>query len=139
MITEDPVRTKLQANKKRRYTIYVSADNDNKNRLISQIITGVQNKSRNESEFSRGMTCFPTNGSRSQVSAASRVIISSNRNNTEEQSVVIYDHLGNLVTNTWLAGLVPEENVNRALFNINIGNSLIINKVHKNKDKVIWR
>ena len=53
--------------------------------------------------------------------------------------MVIYDHIGNLVTKTWLADLVPDENVKRAVFNINIGDRRIINKVHKNKDKVIWR
>ena len=53
--------------------------------------------------------------------------------------MVIYDHLGNLVTNTWLADLIPEENLKRAVFNINTGNHLVINKLHKNKDKVIWR
>ena len=61
------------------------------------------------------------------------------RNNTEERSVVIYDHLGNLVTNTLLADLFPEENLNREVFNINTGDRLIINRVHKNQDKVIWR
>ena len=31
------------------------------------------------------------------------------------------------------------ENVKRAVFNINTGDHRIINKVHKNQDKVIWR
>ena len=43
----------------------------------------------------------------------------------------IYDHLENLVTKTSMADLVPEENLKRAVFNINIGNLRIINKVHK--------
>ena len=33
---------------------------------------------------------------------------SSNENETEDQSVVIYGYLGNLVTKTLLADLVPE-------------------------------
>ena len=60
-------------------------------------------------------------------------------NDKEAQSVVIYDHLGNLATQTWLADLVHEENGKRAAFNINTGNIQIINKVHKNQDKVILR
>ena len=48
-ITEDPVRTKFLENKKRRTTSSVSAGKDNKNRLISKIIAGVKNASRNES------------------------------------------------------------------------------------------
>ena len=47
--TEDLVRTNFVENKKRRTTSSVSAEKDNDNRLISQIITGVQNSSRNES------------------------------------------------------------------------------------------
>ena len=53
--------------------------------------------------------------------------------------MVIYDHLGNLVTKTFLSYLFPEENSNRVVFNINTGDLRIINKVHKNQDKVIWR
>ena len=53
--------------------------------------------------------------------------------------MVIYDHLGNLVTKISLADPVPEENLKKALFNINTGNLWIINKVHENQDKVIWR
>ena len=53
--------------------------------------------------------------------------------------MVIYDDLWNLVTRNLLAYLFPEENVNRAVFNINTGNLQIINKVHTNQDKVIWR
>ena len=64
---------------------------------------------------------------------------SSNRNHTEERSVVIYDHIGNLVTNTLLVHLVPEGNVNRAVFNINTCNRRIINKLQKNQNKIIWR
>ena len=100
MITEEPVRIKFLANKKRSTTRSVSVVKDNKNGLISQIITGVQNASRNESGLVGGATHFPTNGRREQVSAANRGSTSSNINETEEQSVVIYDHLGNLVTNT---------------------------------------
>ena len=125
--------------KKRLVISSISADKYNENRLISQIITGVQNESQNESVLAGGVTRFPTNGSRAQVSAENRGSTSSNRNETEELSVVIYDHLGNLVTKTWLADLVPEENLKRAVFNINTGERRIINKVHKNKDKVICR
>ena len=47
IITEDPVRTKFLENKKRRTTSSGSAEKDNENPLISQIITGVQNASQN--------------------------------------------------------------------------------------------
>ena len=53
--------------------------------------------------------------------------------------MVIYDNLYILVTKTRQAYLVPEENLKRAVFNINTGDRRIINKVHKNQDKVIWR
>ena len=48
------------------------------------------------------MTHFLTNvnGRREQVSAAKRGSTSSNRNEAEEHSMVIYDHLGNLVIKT---------------------------------------
>ena len=99
-ITEDPVRTKLQENENRCTTSYVSARKENENWLISQIINGVQNASRNESGLAGGVTHFPTNGIRTQVHAANRVNTSSKINETEEQSVVIYDHLGKLVKKT---------------------------------------
>ena len=99
-ITEYLVRTKFLENKKRRTTRSITAVKDNENRLISQIITGVKNASRNDSGLEGGVTRFPTNGSREQVSAENRGSTSSNRNDTEESSVVIYDHLGNLVTKT---------------------------------------
>ena len=44
-ITEDPVRTKSLANKKRRTTIFVSVEKDNRSWLISQIITGFRKAS----------------------------------------------------------------------------------------------
>ena len=47
MITEDPVRTKLLANRNLRTTSSVSSKKENKNQIISQIFTGVQNSSRN--------------------------------------------------------------------------------------------
>ena len=53
--------------------------------------------------------------------------------------MVIYYHLGNLFTNTLLLDLVPQENLKKAVFNTNTGDGGIINKVHKNQDKVIWR
>ena len=67
------------------------------------------------------MNRLPTNGSRAQVSAVNRGSTSSNINATEDQNVVIYDHLGNLVTKSLLEDLVPEENVKMAVFNINTG------------------
>ena len=73
------------------------------------------------------------------MSAANRGSNYSSRNDTEERSGVIYDHLGNLVTKTRLADLVPKEYVKRAVFNINTGDHRIINKLHKNQDRVIWR
>ena len=53
--------------------------------------------------------------------------------------MVIYDHLGNLITRTLLAEFFPEVNVKRAVFNINTSNFRLLNKVHKNQDKVILR
>ena len=64
IITEDPVRTKFLENKKRRTNRSVSVEKDNRNWLISQIITGVQNASRNEYGLAGGVTHLPTNGSR---------------------------------------------------------------------------
>ena len=94
------VRTNFLENKKRRTTSSVSSGKEDKNQLISQIITGVQNASQNKSGLAGVVTRFPTNGSRAQVSATNRGHTSSNRNETEDRSVVIYDHLENLVTNT---------------------------------------
>ena len=71
---------------------------DNENWLISQIITGVQNEIRNKSRLAGGATHFPTNWIRAQVSSVNRLSTSSNRNETEDRSVIIYYHLGNLVT-----------------------------------------
>ena len=85
------------------------------------------------------MNHFPTNGSREQVSAVNRGITSSNRNETEDWSVVIYDNLRNLVTETLLSDPVPEKNLKREVFKSNTGDCQIINKVHKNQDTVIWR
>ena len=51
--------------------------------------------------------------------------------------MVIYYHLGNLVTKNLLADVFPEENVKRVVFSINIGDRRITNKEHKNQ--VIWR
>ena len=71
------------------------------------------------------------------VSAANRGSTFSNRNEIKERSVVIYDHLGNLVTKNWLTDLLPEENVKRVVFKINTGNCRIIIKVNNNPYKVI--
>ena len=75
--------------------------------VLERIITGVQNSSRNESVLEGGVNRFPTNGIREKVSAANRGITYSIINETEERSVVIYDHLGNLVTKNLLEELVP--------------------------------
>ena len=98
-ITEDRVRTKFLTNKKRRTTRSVSVEKNNKNQLISQIITGVKNASQNESGLEGGVTRVPTNGRMAQLYAYNRGSTSSNRNETEEQSLVVYDRLCNLVTN----------------------------------------
>ena len=71
--------------------------------------------------------------------ASNRGSTYSNINETEERSVVIYDHLGNLITKTLLAYPIPEGKVKRVAFNTNTGNRQIINKLHKNQDKIIWR
>ena len=59
-ITEDPVRKNSMVNKKRRTTISVSAEKDNENWLISQIITGVQKGSQNEYGLAGRVAPFPT-------------------------------------------------------------------------------
>ena len=88
-INEDPVRTKFPANKNRCTTSPTSAEDDNENRLISQIITGVQKASQNDSVLAGGVTRFPTNGIRARVYTENRGSTSSNINKTEERSVVI--------------------------------------------------
>ena len=99
-ITEEPVRTNFLADKKIHTTSSVSVENDNKNWLITQIITGVQNSGRNKYVLTGGLTRFPTNGVRAQVYDANIVSTYSNRSEIDEHSVVIYDHLGNIVTKT---------------------------------------
>ena len=99
-ITEARVGTNNLATKKTHNTRYVSAGKDNENWLISQIITGVQNPSQNEPGLAGGVDRFPTNGSKTQVSAANICSTSSTRNNTEYWSVLIYHKLGNVVKNT---------------------------------------
>ena len=101
-ITEDPICKKFLANKKRSATSSVSAGKDNDNFLIPQIITGVKNSSRNESGLAVGLNRLPTNDSRAQVFAVNRSSTSSNINEAEERSVVIYNFLGNLLTKYWL-------------------------------------
>ena len=78
----EPVRKKFLDNKKRHTTRSVSVEKDNENWLISQIITGVQNASRYESGLVGGVTHFPTNGRRAQVSAVNGGSNPSNRNET---------------------------------------------------------
>ena len=72
IITEDPVRTKLQENQKRRTTRSVSSGKGKENRLISHILPGVKNASQNEYVLEGGVTRFSTNGGRAQVYAANR-------------------------------------------------------------------
>ena len=74
------MRTNFLENKKRRITSSGSAEKDNENRLISHIITGVHNASRNDPILSGIVTYFPTNGSRAQVSTENIISNSSNRN-----------------------------------------------------------
>ena len=93
------MRTNFLVNKKRRPTSSVSAEKDNENRLISKIITGVHSAIQNDPRLEGGVTHFPTNGIRSQVSAGNRSSNYSNRNDIEERRVVIYDHQGNHITN----------------------------------------
>ena len=94
------MRTDSLLNKMRRTTRSVSSEKYNKKRLIYQIITGVQNARQNESGLAGGVTRFPISVSRAQVSSANRCSDFTNINDTEDQSVVIYDHLGNLVIKT---------------------------------------
>ena len=54
-MTEDLVRTKLLGNKGGAPPALSVMKKDNKNRLISQIITGVQNEIRNESGLIGGV------------------------------------------------------------------------------------
>ena len=82
-ITKDLIRTKFLADKKRRTTSSDSAGKYKYNRLISQIITGVQNSSQNKYGLAGGVTRFPTNRSRAQVSAENRGSTYSNINVTE--------------------------------------------------------
>ena len=60
-------------------------------------------------------------------------------NEPEELSVVAYDNLGNRVTGSSLADVVPDVNAKRTVLNINTRYRWVINKVHKNQDKVICR
>ena len=93
------MRAKFLVMKERRTTSFVSAEKVNENPLISQIITGVHNSIQNDPRLTGGVNRFPTNEIRSQVSDEKISSTSSNRNDTEDWIVVIYDRLGNLVTN----------------------------------------
>ena len=70
MTTEDPIFIKFLENKNRRATRSVSAEKDNANRIISQIVTGFQNTSLHKYVLVEGVICFPNNGSRTKVSDA---------------------------------------------------------------------
>ena len=85
------------------------------------------------------MIYFPTNGIGTKVSAANRSSASAIRNEPEELSVIAYDHLGKYVSSCLLADLVPDVNVKRTVLKINTSDRRIINKLQKNKEKVIWR
>ena len=54
-------------------------------------------------------------------------------------TVVTYDYLGNNITRSWLPDLVSDGNINYTVFNISKSNRRIINKVHTNHNRVIWR
>ena len=69
--------------KNRRTTISVSAEKYNKNPLISHIIAGVQNASRNIPGFSGGVNRFPTNRNKAHISDKNIFSTSSKRNDTE--------------------------------------------------------
>ena len=53
--------------------------------------------------------------------------------------MVTYDHLGNRVSRSLMEDLVPDVNGKRTVLKINTSNLWIINKLHTNQDKVIWR
>ena len=97
MITEDPVKNKLLANKMIWNTSSISAKEENKNGVISQIITGIQNASRHESVLTGGVICFPPNGNRTLVYAGNRIIDYGIRNEPAELGVDTYNHLGSRV------------------------------------------
>ena len=69
-ITEVPVCTKFPVIRKRRTTISVGAVKENKNRIMSQNITGVQNSSCHQSGLAGRMIHFSINGETTQVYAA---------------------------------------------------------------------
>ena len=92
------MRTKLLENNKRRTKSSVNADKDNDNRLISNIITGVQNMIQNETILEVEVTRFQNNGIRAQVSATNISSTVTHNNYQEEFSVVNYDYLGNQIT-----------------------------------------
>ena len=133
-IIEDPTCTKFLENKNIKTTSSVSTKKYNKNNLISQIITSVKNSSCHESGLAVGIIWFLNNGISIQVSAANIII-----NELDELSVVTYDHLGNRVLRYWLVELVPDVNEKRTVFIINKSNCWVINRVHQNENKVIWR
>ena len=83
MMTKDPVRTKLQENKKIRTTRFDSDEKYNENQIIFLIITRVQNTSLQESESAGVVIRFPTNVSRTQLSDANRRSASVIRKNQE--------------------------------------------------------
>ena len=103
MITEDLVCTHFLSNKKIHITSSGSAKKYNYNGLISQIITGVQNASRNESGLEGGVIHFPTNGRRTKVSDEHRSRSYAIRNEPEESIVVTYNQLWNCVPGYWLS------------------------------------
>ena len=105
--------------------------------MISQIITGVQNKSRHEYGLRKIVIRFFTNGIRKQVSAANRSSAYSIRNEPEEFSLVTYNELGNRVTISWITEIFPDIYEDRMLFSINTSNHGVINKVHKTSTRYL--
>ena len=97
-ITEELVHTKFLESNKRSATSFISAKRDNDNKIIYQIITGVQNASRHISGLLVGVIRFPINGIRTQVFAENRSRNYAIRNEPEELIVVTYYHLVNRVT-----------------------------------------
>ena len=87
-------RTKFLTNRKQSTTISVNTGNGYEKWLVSQIISGVQNKSRQETGLVGGVIILPTNGSRNKVTSVNRSSATKKRNDQqvmEELSVITYD------------------------------------------------
>ena len=131
-MTKKPVWTKWPTSKNIWTTGCIDNEKYNKNQLTSQITTGIQNESRHETDFAGVVINLRTNGIRTEVYTTNRNITTANRNNQKLLSVFDYDNLGNRIKWPWLTDLVPYENGENMIFNINIIYRRIIIKVHKN-------